>query len=315
MLYFCLKKYTENNLDILENEIKKDKLPNKAGLRQRTLKLKRKWQEKLENVLSCHTRTSVEMSWLNDNGEVNERFMNANIVEKIFKSDGIPIIKSNDFCQRNGKKHVVLIKDEQTQSRLAYLKFYPDYPLRQQAVDELCLRLSGHGLMSSLVKLTHKKQPNRPYPVLFSEPLGFDASSPTLNENLSKLNEIEANIDMYLYSWKFLETFVIRPREEKPDNVAVNKDETSGKYFYISFDNDVTFGHRRYTCEQPNAYSIIYLTNQMELSFDHQIVKELLYLDFEMLFSEWIDEFKLKNKNLFRHNCLFDSNELSLIKK
>ena len=105
-----MKKYTDNNLDILENEIIKDKLPNKAGLRQRTLELKSKWQEKLENVLSYQTRTSVEMSWLNDNGEVNERFMNANIVEKIFKSDGIPIIKSNDLCQRNGKKHVILIK-------------------------------------------------------------------------------------------------------------------------------------------------------------------------------------------------------------
>ena len=149
---------------------------------------------------------------------------------------------------------------------------------------------------------------------MFSEPLGFDASSPTLNENLSKLNEIEANIDMYLYSWKFLETFVIRPRES-PNNVAVNRDDTSQKYFYISFDNDVTFGHRRYTCEQPNAYSIIYLTNQMELSFDPQIVKELLYLDLEMLFSEWIEKFKLKNRNLFGPNCLFDSNELSLIKK
>ena len=84
-LYFCLKKYTDNNLDILENEIKKDKLPNRAGLRQRTLELKSKWQEKLENVLSCQTRTSVEMSWLNDNGEINKSFMNANIVEKIFK--------------------------------------------------------------------------------------------------------------------------------------------------------------------------------------------------------------------------------------
>ena len=121
------------------------------------MEIKNKWQEKLENQISCQTRTLVEMSWLNDNGELKKRFMNTNIVDKIFKSDGIPLIDSNNLSQRNGKKHVVLIKDEQTQSRLAYLKFYPDYPLRQQAVDELCLRLSGHGLISSLVKLTHKK--------------------------------------------------------------------------------------------------------------------------------------------------------------
>ena len=108
-IYFGLKKYTDNNLDILENEIKKDKLPNKAGLRQITLELKSKCQKKLENQISCETRTSVGMSWLNDNGEIENRFLNAEIVEKIFNTDGIPLINSNDLSQRNGKKHVVLI--------------------------------------------------------------------------------------------------------------------------------------------------------------------------------------------------------------
>ena len=56
--------------------------------------------------------------------------------------------------------------------------------------------------------------------------------------DLFKVEEIEANFDMSLFSWKFLETFILRPREEKPDNVAVNIDSKSLKYFYCSLDNE-----------------------------------------------------------------------------
>jgi tetratricopeptide (TPR) repeat protein len=314
-LNFTLRKHSNVSFEHILT-IEDEFCPNKTGVRPSTNKQKTEWYKKLKTKISSETRTNVKMSWLNgESGEKVTRYMKDNFVNILFGLDGKPVL-NYDLTQRTGKKHVVVLRDKHGK-RLVYLKFYPDYPLRQQAVDELCFRLSGHGLISSLVKLTHDKQPHIVYPVLFSEPMGADDVRPTLHDNLFKVEEIEANFDMSLFSWKFLETFILRPREEKPDNVAVNVEPSSSKYFYASLDNDVTFGHRRYTCEQPNVYSIVYLSDLMWQPCSTSVASALLFMDIEKLFYEWINEFKETNQYLFGNEvrCLFNLEEVASIKR
>jgi hypothetical protein len=313
-LNFTLRKHSNVSFERILG-VEDEFCPNEMGVRQSTKKQKIKWYKKLKSEISSETRTSVKMYWLNESGQKVTRYMKDNFVNIVFGLDGKPVL-NNDLTQRTGKKHVVVLKNQKG-TRLVYLKFYPDYPLRQQAVDELCFRLSGHGLISSLVKLTHDKEPSLVYPVLFSEPMGADDTRPTLHDNLFKVEEIEANFDMSLFSWKFLETFILRPREEKPDNVAVNVEPSSSKYFYASLDNDVTFGHRRYTCEQPNVYSIIYLSDLMWQPCSTSVVSAIIFMDIEKLFYEWINEFKEANQYLFGNedNCLFNLYEVASIKR
>ena len=195
-MYWYLKKHESmldlnKLLEINDAQLRKhvEILPDENGVRARTVKQNDSWQEKLESVVSCEAKTHVEMSWLK-NGQLRKRFLKQKFVDALFQSNGYPRMTGQNH-QQTGKKLVVLLREDQSGEPIAYAKFYPDYPLRQQAVDQLCSRLSGFNLVSTLVKLRHARMPDNPYPVIFSEPLGC-----TLNDSMSSLGSIEDNFDM-----------------------------------------------------------------------------------------------------------------------
>lgn len=143
------------------------------------------------------------------------RYLHQEWIEELFdKNTGYPQL---DNRQVQGRSLVKLLQSAEGFAQ-AYVKFYPEYPLRQQAVDELCYRLSGHSVHTTLIKLTHRKRPGKPYPVLFSQPVGSHFED---NQTLVKFyktqceNNIEKSLDSYYFTWKFIETYLLQHKDEK----------------------------------------------------------------------------------------------------
>lgn len=96
------------------------------------------------------------------------------------------------------------------------------------------------------------------HPVLISEPLGIENRT-TLYDWQNDILEVEQNLDPFLYTWKFIETYLIQPRDDKGDNLSVNN-ILDKSYSLISIDSDLTFGYKfNRKLKEPNAYSLIYL--------------------------------------------------------
>ena len=269
------------NRDIFNNEPsllkENDNIPNELGIRESSLKNRSKWKDTLASLINAE-ETSVEMSWLN-NDTIKRGYLKKQYVNLLFESEtGMP--KNDNLKVKKGKKLVFLLKDNNNK-HIAYLKFYPDYPLRQQAVDDLCLRLSGYSCMNTLVKLKHSKRPDICHPVLISEPIGIE-NKETFDHWNRNINEIDSNLDSFLFSWKFIETYLIQPRDDKGDNLSVNKLTRNNKYYLVAIDSDLTFGYKILNLkEEPNTYSLIYLLNAMNNKLNPAVIQMYLNLDLD----------------------------------
>jgi len=293
-----------------ENELLIENLENikinELGFRTCTISNEMNWQTKLRGFIG-NKKSQVEMSWLNENLEIENGYLLKEFVDHLFESNtGYP--KTNHH-EKNGKKLVILLK--QNNKHLAYFKFYPDYPLRQQAVDELCKRLSGYSCQNTLVKLKHSLQPNMSHPVLISEPLGSIENKRTLDEWQDNILDLEQNLDSYLFSWKFIEIYLIQPRDEKGDNLSVNKIRED-KYYLVSIDSDLSFGYKfNHNLKEPNLYSIAYLSDSMKHKIHPSVIKMFLKLDLDKLLLKWVNDLEKKN---FYSDKLFNKNEMNQIK-
>ncbi len=240
---------------------------NEKGTRQSTIENEKIWHLKLKSLISNDkNKIHVEMSWLNEQSEIEKGYLLEEYADFLFDSQtGLPKI---DQPEPKGKKLVKLLKKDN--KRLAYFKFYPDYPLRQQAVDELCKRLSGFSSINTLVKLKHSLR-SECHPVLVSEPLGIESKT-TLDDWERDISEFEKNLDSFLFSWKFIETYLIQPRDDKGDNLSVNK--KNKKYYLVSVDSDLSFGYK-FNCnlKEPDVYSLVYLSESMKKNIHPAVVK------------------------------------------
>ncbi len=302
MLIINDKIVTKNLLpEYLENKFNS----NELGLKKNTFQNEDlNWQTKLKSMLS-NEKTQVEMSWINEDARLEKGYLLNEFVDVLFDSKtGYP--KTNGH-EKKGKKLVILLR--KNNQKLVYCKFYPDYPLRQQAVDGLCKRLSGFSCMNTLVKLKHFKQPDMGHPVLISEPLG-NMNETTLDEWKNKILNVESNLDSYLFSWKFIETYLIQPRDDKGDNLCVNKLRDKC-YYLVSIDSDLTFGYKfNYNLKEPSLYSLIYLCDSMKNKINPGVLKMYLSLDLDELLLEWVNDLMRKN---FTINELFSQKDFKHI--
>ncbi len=149
------------------------------------------------------------------------------------------------------------------------------------------------------------------HPVLISEPLGSSENKRTLEEWQDNILDLEQKLDSFLFSWKFIETYLIQPRDEKGDNLSVNKTEQN-KYYLVSIDSDLSFGYKfNYNLKEPNVYSMIYLFDSMKNKIHPGVLRIFLKLDLDKLLLEWANDLKSKN---FVNNKLFDEKETNQIR-
>jgi hypothetical protein len=293
---------------------------NSLGHKDFNFSQKERFNQKLSSITTNDPK-NVEISWLEDDGNLKKGFLKEEFISQLFNSNksGYPLL---DEKETKGNSLVIKLFTNNC-SRFLYVKFYPEYPLRQEFVDEFCYRLSGFGSYSKLVKLRYLK-PEMTYCVLMSEPLGED--------NYSKLEDIleeqdginfDNNLNSFYFTWNFFETYLLQPRDNKEDNVAIQK-ASNGSFVYTSFDADLTLGHKLKSNidKQPNVFSVVYLTNQMNKPCHRAVLKALLQLDFDNILIEILEGLVKKyryliepNTNASNNEYLFNKNEFSSLKQ
>ena len=173
----------------------------------------------------ANSTSKVEIRWLSLKSDgsyvIEQGYLQENYVKQLFDQNGYP--RPNER-QQEGRSLVKCLRDPKTGEAIAYLKFYPHQPLRQYAIDSLCARLSGYHAQTALAWIKHPKKPRgEAYPVLLSLPLGAKQAKQavTLLHHQKKQNDaqFEQNSHAEAYTWKFFETLLTRPKDEKNDNV------------------------------------------------------------------------------------------------
>ena len=202
-----------------------------------------------------------------------------------------------------------------------YAKVYPEFPGMQIAVDALCALLSGlcgNAILAQLYlpQKTGRLKKNRhfkPYPLLLSRSLGD-----TLQKNFEKKDAQQlAQLDTYSFTWKIIETLLIHPEDDKPDNIALQSFQTpTGKTAYrlVSFDADHAFAEAVIEKKHPmrlsqellvQLKSILLCLDHMNQPLNPYAITEFLSLEPASVLEQWLNHCHQFNQQLFKPNPLF----------
>ena len=200
-----------------------------------------------------------------------------------------------------------------------YAKVYPEFPGMQIAVDTLCALLSGasgNAILAHLY-LPQKKGPFKksrhfkPYPLLLSKSLGD-----TLQQHFAS-NTDSHPLDTYSFTWKLIETLLIHPEDDKPDNIALQSFTTplgQPAYRLVSFDADHAFAEAVLEKKHPmrlsqellvQLKSIVLCLNTMNHPLNPDAITEFLSLDAASVLEQWLNHCHQFNHQLFKPEGLF----------
>ena len=347
--------FDDKEIKVFMNKL--DKVPEK--FKDTVKESKEKWNDELNGQVITSEKTDVKMSFFDTQivkntvkRSLKKVYLKAEWIEKLFKEDGsinegnretagyyfinTEILKINKFMSLiNLGKNIVKALKTNEGVFVAYVKFYPEYPLRQYAIDELCYKLSGLGAYTTLAKLIHIKS-NKFYPVLFSRPYSITLGGVDIHTLEEIPSNLKVNLDSYYFTWKVFETYLIEPRDEKEDNLAIKeikvepRDEKEDnlaikvddtKYALVSIDSDYVFGFNSQEIKDkpnhPNSYSIVYLLESMREPLNYIAMKKFLNLNYVELLKTWLNELILtfKDKLVGKNDTLnlFSSFEVNLI--
>ena len=200
-----------------------------------------------------------------------------------------------------------------------YAKVYPEFPGMQIAVDTLCALLSGasgNAILAHLY-LPQKKGPLKksrhfkPYPLLLSKSLGD-----TLQKSFASNTDLHS-LDTYSFTWKLIETLLIHPEDDKPDNIALQSFTTplgEPAYRLVSFDADHAFTEAVLEKKHPmrlsqellvQLKSIVLCLNTMNHPLNPDAIAEFLSLDAASVLEQWLNHCHQFNHQLFKPEGLF----------
>ena len=200
-----------------------------------------------------------------------------------------------------------------------YAKVYPEFPGMQIVVDTLCALLSGasgNAILAHLY-LPQKKGPLKksrhfkPYPLLLSKSLGD-----TLQKSFASNTDLHS-LDTYSFTWKLIETLLIHPEDDKPDNIALQSFTTplgEPAYRLVSFDADHAFTEAVLEKKHPmrrsqellvQLKSIVLCLNTMNHPLNPDAIAEFLSLDAASVLEQWLNHCHQFNHQLFKPEGLF----------
>ena len=211
----------------------------------------------------------------------------------LFDADGNLLPRPKEHAEPGRCLVKPLNKDGQT---IAYCKFYPQYPLRQYAADELTYLLSGYGAMTLLVKMVHPKQPGNSYPVLLSRPLGD-----TLLKQRQSNRQINS-LNAYAFTWKVFETLLLQYEDEKDDNVVLHEDRL------VSIDSDCIMPIKPIDGMNVKLNSIVLFLKEMHDPLSVNAKLAYSKLDLQSLLKKWVDKLENQSRAI---TGLFTSTEIT----
>lgn len=304
------------------NQLKREQIftwPDASGKRIATMQKKDQWQHILSQTLTEQRNTGVKLHWIQhgSNGmALREAYLKENFIGTLLDPKG-------ECVANDGQQGRCLVKAlcDQNQQPIAFIKFYPKYPLRQQLADEFCYRLSGYGAMTSLGFLIHERT-KKIYPILVSQSLGIapEPKDPKQRhllawEFLGKDSDIEDNLDPALFTWKVFETYLLQPKDEKNDNLFPFLNPVTQQYGIVSGDAD------RILCQTPMENEIVHLNSNiflmslMQKRLDRTAVAHFQTLDPKRLIQsviEYFQELQTKLLELGQHYQFnFESQEMA----
>ena len=255
------------------------------------------------NSLQQEQKSPVVIRWLayGEDGSyrIRENYLRQEYARLLFEEDGQLRQEAREL---QGRSLVKCLKGE-TNEAIAYIKFYPHYPLRQYAIESLCARLGGYAAQTTLACLRHHNK-KEGYPVLLSMPTGESL----LTHHLQSSDVYyESRCDRESFTWKFFEALLMLPKDDKHDNIAPVKVLHSSHYAWVSFDSDECFVHEAATKASLSVYTMIWLMDGMNEPLDETAVSGFLHRDWDTLLRAWLGDVEVYSQAT---EVLFTKDEL-----
>jgi small GTP-binding protein len=256
-------------------------------------------------------------------GRILIRFWRNGYVQEYLLNEALQnawLTKAGDFKEGlrfllPGKRIVVPVKDNE--KVFAYAKVYPEMPGVQLSANALISRLSGNVVPHVLCQFVPLRQPNKSYPVLFSQMLGQTLQD--VLETTGNIQEVEDNLDNYYFTWHVFETLLLHPEDEKFDNLvaeAFYDFEGKKRYRLLRIDCDhllidaVVAKENNPEVIRVQLKSAALCFKQMKHALHPQAVAEFKALCWQKLLDAWLTELMPLSQSLVaKEGALFTLEE------
>ncbi|KAH3732539.1 hypothetical protein Pelo_16630 [Pelomyxa schiedti] len=273
-----------------------DILEDRSGNHMRVNHLCSSWSLQFSELFSPPpiSNEKVVVSWVDRlTGQTLTRNLKPNFVSSLFNNQGYP-----NCCENNISTDQCLVVSLEEENRLiAQCKFYPRYPFRQYAADELTYSLSGYGPITTLAKIIHPMRSGQPYPVLFYMPLGEALHQKHTNMTKTPVLHKKA------FSWKLFETLLLQPEGDRVENLSLYDG------WILGLNNESILPKVSVQDNVTKVSSIIFFFPEMSMPINQHVSRAFEQLDPCALLTEWGMKLERYNTNL---NKLFSENQISL---
>ena len=217
--------------------------PPHAGIRSFSIweEIEAKWQEQLLLLTMDsqmeHEKEVPQLYWYNPvtKKEVH-RGLRLKDSENLFsKESKLPILDQKKRATMGGMRIVISLYDpHQSEKIIAYLKCFPQWPLRQRLASMTDYQLTGDYLPHTQIRLFHPKT-KRYYPILISKargqavkeqlPFKENKSSVSLVDNIKlyELPEILRGLDLHYFALGAIQSLILGFGDASPANLSIDE--------------------------------------------------------------------------------------------
>jgi hypothetical protein len=242
----------------------------------------------VRNSLQCDTREFLDDP---SQEQIFRQFLKANIVKEIFPNKMMVFDPDHPKRVTEGTRFVMPIQVDANRS--VHLKAYPELPSVHIAIDNLFRRISGNSASATLTRFYRGKNASS-HPVLISKTIPGRTLFAWMQTRETIL-ELEQSLCPIAFSFKVLETLLVNPEDDKPDNFIVEPFiGATGKTLHriISVDTDHAFGvpilRDSAGKEIVNVKTAVFCLSKMSELLNEEAVLTFLQLDpFETLL-DWL---------------------------
>lgn len=296
---------------------------NPTGIRRYAIDQREQWETEILPSLmeDCDDNNqSVTIDWLSHNGMIHRnKKLKSSYVKQLLKNG-----KINTDKQERGSRCLVIPFNDSTEKTIAYIKFYPIFPMRQILAELIIERMHGVSALSSFAKMTINGEV---IPIIISKALpdNMHKSLEARNSNGSKrkstkkehFENLMSELDDDGFFEHFLESFIMRYSDEKFNNASVVDlfEHDIKNKFIIHFDLDEYLPEDiQDSSRKLKVNSFVFLMEKMlKKTISDEAKARFAYLDWWTLIEEVIRHVYQLSKHVSQEDkskSLFDKKEI-----